>query len=146
MGWLVAHTVVIVVGLLVIVVVSSVVLAVGTAWSTGTAVDVGRILAAGAAYLPAELLVGGLALALFGLRPRALPVAYAAVAVVAFIAFLGPGLRLPTWVLDLSPTTHVGNPPLGAVEAPPLVVIGAIAAVLGGAAAMGFRRRGVPQP
>jgi hypothetical protein len=82
-------------------------------------VDVGRILAAGAAYLPAgaaylpaELLVAGLALALFGLWPRALPVAWATVAFVAFIAFLGPGLRLPSWMLDLSPTTHVGNPPL----------------------------------
>jgi ABC-2 type transport system permease protein len=144
-GWLVAHALVIVVGLLVIVVVSSVVLAAGTAWSTGTAVDVGRILAAGAAYLPAELLVAGLALALFGHWPRALPIAWATVAFVAFIAFLGPGLRLPRWMLDLSPTTHVGNPPLGTVEGLPLVVLGTITAVLGGAAVMGFRRRGVPQ-
>jgi ABC-2 type transport system permease protein len=143
--WLVAHVLVIVVGLLVIVVVSSVVLAVGTAWSTGTAVDLGRILAAGAAYLPAELLVGGLALALFGLWPTALPASWAVVAIVAFVAFLGPGLRLPTWVLDLSPTTHIGNPPLGTVAWLPLVVLGAIAAVLGGGAAIGFRRRGVPQ-
>jgi ABC-2 type transport system permease protein len=144
-GWLVAHALVIVVGLLVVVVVSSVVLAAGTAWSTGTAVDVGRILAAGAAYLPAELLVASLALALFGLWPRALPVAWAVVGIVAFIAFLGPGLRVPTWALDLSPTTHVGKPPLVTVEGLPLVVLGTIAAVLGGAAVMGFRRRGVPQ-
>ena len=143
--WLVAHALVIVAGLLMILVVSSILLAAGTAWSTGTAVDLGRILAAGAAYLPAELLVGSLALALFGLWPRALPVAWAAVALVAFIALLGPGLKLPQWVLDLSPTTHVGNPPLGSVEGLPLVVLGAIAAVLAGAAAIGFRRRGVPQ-
>ncbi len=143
--WLVAHALVIVGGLLMILVVSSILLAAGTAWSTGTAVDLGRILAAGAAYLPAELLVGSLALALFGLWPRVLPVAWAAVALVAFIALLGPGLKLPQWVLDLSPTTHVGNPPLGSVEGLPLVVLGAIAAVLAGAAAIGFRRRGVPQ-
>jgi ABC-2 type transport system permease protein len=143
--WLVAHALVIVLGLLVIIVVSSVVLAAGTAWSTGTAADIGRVLAAGAAYLPAELLVGSLALALFGLWPRALPVAWAALALVAFIAFLGPGLRLPRWALDLSPTTHVGNPPVGTVEGLPLVILGAIAGVLGCAAASGFRRRGVPQ-
>ena len=135
----------IVVGLLVIVLVSSAVMAEGTAWSTGGAADLGRALAAGAAYLPAELLLGTLALALFGLWPRAFPAAWAAVALVAFIAFLGPGLRLPGWVLDLSPTTHVGNPPLGTVEALPLAVLGAITAVLGGSAAIGFRRRGVPQ-
>jgi ABC-2 type transport system permease protein len=145
MRWLAAHALVIVAGLLAIVLVSSIVLAAGTAWSTGTAVDLVGIVAAGVAYLPAELLVAGLALALFGLWPRAFPAAWAAVAVVAFIAFLGPGLRLPTWVLNLSPTTHVGNPPVGTVEALPLVVLGAIGAVLGVAAAVGLRRRGVPQ-
>ncbi len=145
MGWLGAHGLVIVTGLVAIVVVSSVVLAAGIAWSMGTAADLGLVLGAGAAYLPAELLLGGLALALFGLQPRALPAGWAALAFVAFIAFLGPGLKLPAWLLDLSPTTHVGNPPLGTVEAPPLVVLGAIAAVLAIAAAVGFRRRGVPQ-
>ncbi len=145
MRWLAAHALVIVLGLLGIVLISSLVLAAGTAWSTGTAVDPGRILAAGAAYLPAELLVAWLALALFGLWPRAFPAAWAAVALVAFIAFLGPGLKLPQWVLDLSPTTHVGNPPLGTVEALPLATLVAMAAALGVAAAIGFRRRGVPQ-
>ncbi len=143
--WLAAHGFVIVSGLLVIVLVSSIVLAAGMAWSMGTAVNLGRVLGAGAAYLPAELLVGGLALALFGLRPRAFPTAWAALAVVTFIAFLGPGLKLPAWLLDLAPTTHVGNPPLGTVEALQLAALGAIAAALGVAAALGFRRRGVPQ-
>jgi polyether ionophore transport system permease protein len=143
--WLAAHGLIIVTGLVAIVVVSSVVLAVGMAWSMGSALNLGRVLGAGAAYLPAELLVGGLALALFGLRPRAFPAGWVALAFIAFIAFLGPGLKLPSWLLDLSPTSHVGNPPLGTVEALPLVVLGAIAAVLGVAAAVGFRRRGVPQ-
>jgi ABC-2 type transport system permease protein len=145
MRWLAAHGLVIVTGLVVIVLVSSLVLAAGMTWSMGTGVNLGRVLGAGAAYLPAELLVGGLALALFGLRPQAFPAAWAALAGFTFIAFLGPGLKLPKWLLDLAPTTHVGNPPLGAVEALPLVVLGAIAALLGVAAAVGFRRRGVPQ-
>jgi ABC-2 type transport system permease protein len=143
--WLAAHALVIITGLIVIVIVSSIVLAAGIAWSTGTAMNLGGVLAAGTAYLPAELLVGGLALALFGLRPSGFPAAWAAFAFVAFIAFLGRGLRLAGWVLDLSPTTHVGNPPLGSVQALPLVVIGAIATGLGIAAAVGFRRRAVPQ-
>ena len=145
MRWLAAHGLVIVAGLAVIVVVSSVVLAAATAWSMGTAVHLGRVVGAGAAYLPAEILVGGLALALFGLRPRAFPAAWAAFAFVAFVAFLGRGLELAGWVLDLSPTTHVGNPPLGIVEALPLVVLAATALALAAAAAVGFRRRGVPQ-
>ncbi len=143
--WLAAHGLVIVTGVVIIVVLSSVELAAGTAWSMGTAVHLGRVLWAGAAYLPAELLVGGLALALFGLRPRVFAASWAAFAFVAFIALVGPGLQLAGWVLDLSPMTHVGNPPVGTVEALPLVVLAAIAAVLGVAAAVGFRHRGVPQ-
>ncbi len=143
--WLAAHGLVIVGGLVVIVVASSAVLAAGATWSMGSAVDPGRILGSGVAYLPAELLVGGLALALFGLWPRAFAASWAAFAFVAFIAFLGPGLKLAAWLRDLSPTTHVGNPPVGTVEALPLAALGGIAVLLGIAAAIGFRRRGVPQ-
>ncbi len=145
MRWLAAHGLVIVTGLVVIVVVSSAVLAAGMAWSMGAGVNLGRVLGAGAAYLPAELLMGGLALALFGLRPRAFPAAWVVFVFIAFIAFLGPGLKLAGWVLDLSPLTHVGNPPLGTVTALSLVGLSAIAAVLGAVAAVGFRRRGVRQ-
>jgi ABC-2 type transport system permease protein len=143
--WILAHSLVIVAGLGIIVFVSSLVLAAGLAWSTGSALDLGRVLGAGAAYLPAELLVTGLALALFGLVPRAFPLAWAGVGFIAFTALLGAGLKLPRWLLDLSPTTHVGNPPVGTVEALPLVELAAIAAALGVAAMVGFRRRGVPQ-
>ena len=144
MGWLGAHGIVIVMGVFLIVVASSLVLAAGMAWSMGTA-NLPRVLGAGLAYLPAELLIGALALALFGLRPRALPAAWAAVAVVGFIALLGSGLQLPQWLIDVSPISHIGDPPLGSVDGVALGVVGAIAAILGGAAAVGFRWRGVPQ-
>jgi len=67
---------------------------------------------------------------------------WAAFAFIASIAFLGPGLKLAGWVADLPPTTHVVVPPLGTIEALPIVALGAIAAVLCVAAAVGFRRRG----
>jgi len=143
--WLTAHGLVIVTGLIGIVIIASIVLATAAAWSMSEPVDPGPVVGAGLAYLPAEVLVGGIALALFGMRPRAFPAAWAVVAVVAGIALLGPGLQLAGWVLDLSPTTHVGNPPLGTVQVLPLVVMGALATVLAAAAATGFRRRGVPQ-
>ncbi len=145
LGWLGAHALVIVTGLVVIVAVSSLVLGTGTAWSMGASVDVGRVVGSGAAYLPAELLIGGLALALFGLVPRAFSAAWTVFAAVSFIAFLGPGLKLKAWVLDLAPTTHIGNPPLGTVKVLPLVALSIIAAVLAATAMVGFRRRGVPQ-
>ena len=73
--------------------------------------------------------MGGLALALFGVLPRAFPAAWAAFAFIAFIAFLGPGLDLAGWLLDLAPTTHIGNPPVGAIEALPLAALTAITAI-----------------
>lgn len=143
--WLAAHGLVIVAGLLTIVIGSSLVLAATSAWSMGAAVSMGGVVGAGVAYLPAELVVCGVAVALFGVWPRAVPAGWAVFAGVAFIAFLGPGLRLAGWVLDLSPTTHVGNPPLGTVDALPLGVLGVIAVTLVTAGAVGFGRRGVPQ-
>lgn len=47
------------------------------------------------------------------LWPRGFGIAWAGYAVTTFIAFLGPGLKLAQRVLDLAPTTHVGNPRWG---------------------------------
>ncbi|WP_329001034.1 hypothetical protein OHA18_42205 [Kribbella sp. NBC_00709] len=143
--WLAAHTVVVAGGLVLIVVVSSLVLAVSTAWSVGDAHDFGAIMKAGLDYLPAELVLAGLALVLFGWWPRGFGLAWAGYAVVTFIAFLGPGLKLARWVLDLAPTTHVGNPPLGAVDVGTLSALTAVATVLVLLGFVAFNRRDVPQ-
>ncbi|MEP7035844.1 MAG: ABC transporter permease, partial [Actinomycetota bacterium] len=103
------------------------------------------ILKSGLAYLPAELVLGGLALALYGLRPRLSGVAWAAYAAMTFIAFLGPGLNFDQWVLNLSPTTHVGNPPAGATQGDALTVMAVVAVALLAVGFAAFRRRGVPQ-
>lgn len=144
-AWLTAHTVVILTGLIIINLVSSTLLGATTALSVGNTAELGHALGAGAAYLPADMVSAGLALALFGLRPPTFPLAWAAYAVTAFIAFLGPGLKLPGWVRDLAATTHVGNPPLGAVPGGALAVLTAVAAALVTIAFVGLRRRGIQQ-
>jgi ABC-2 type transport system permease protein len=143
--WLAAHGAVIAAGLVLIVVGSSLVLALSTAWSVGTTDDLGVIVRAGAAYLPAELVFAGLALALFGLWPRGFGLAWAGYAAATFIAFLGPGLKLGRWVLDLAPTTHVGNPPLGPVHAGSLAALAIVAAVLVLGGFVAFRHRDLPR-
>ncbi len=143
--WLAAQLVVVLGGLLVITVASAVVFGATTAWSTGNSGYVGSLLRAGLAYLPAVLVVAGLAVALVGLVPRGYVIAWGAFGVVAFIAFLGEGLQMPQWMLDISPTTHVGTPPQGDVETTALVVLALVAAALVVAGAVGFRRRFVPQ-
>jgi ABC-2 type transport system permease protein len=142
--WLAAHAVVVGAGSVLIVVVSSVILAVSTAWSVGNAEEFGPVLNAGRDYLPAELVFAGLALALFGLWPRGFGLAWAAYAGATFIAFLGPGPKLSQWILDLAPTTHVGNPPLRTTDAGGLAALAVVAAALALAGFIAFHRRDVP--
>ncbi len=144
-GWLAAHVLVVVGGLLLIVVAASLTLAATAAWSLGDADRTATILGAGLAYLPAELVLTGFALAVFGVHPRAYPLAWAAYGAVTFLAFLGSGLRLPQWALELAPTTHVGNPPVGEVPVSALVVLTLVAVGLGTVGFLGLRRRGIPQ-
>ncbi len=143
--WLVSHTLVILGGLLTIVVGSSLVLGLATALSVGDMAELGPALTSGLAYLPAELVLAGLALAVYGLRPDAFGIAWAGYAAMTFIAVLGPGLNLPQWLLDLSPTTHVDHPPTGAIQTQGLTVMAAVAASLIVIGCVAFRRRGVPQ-
>ncbi|WP_157099751.1 ABC transporter permease [Microbispora sp. ATCC PTA-5024] len=143
--WLAAHGAVVAAGLVLIAVGSSLVLALSTAWSVGNTDEFGAIMRAGLDYLPAELMLAGLALALFGLWPRGFGFAWAGYAAAAFIALLGPGLKLAQWVLDLAPTSHVGNPPLGTVDAGNLAALAIVAIALVVVGFVAFRRRDVPR-
>lgn len=143
--WLAAHGAAVLAGLALVVVGSSLVLAATTTWSVGDARDFGAVVGAGMAYLPAELVFAGLALALFGLRPRGYGLAWAAYAAATFIALLGPGLKLTPWVLDLSPLRHTGNPPVGQIHAGPLAWLGAVAAALTVLGFAAFRHRDIPR-
>ncbi|ASW56353.1 ABC transporter permease [Plantactinospora sp. KBS50] len=143
--WLAAHAVAVAAGLVLIVAGSSTVLALSTTWSVGNADEFGATIAAGLAYLPAELVFAGLALALFGLWPRALALGWVGYAGTTFIALLGPGLNLAQWALDLAPTTHVGSPPLGTVDPLGLATLAGVAGALTLTGFVAFRRRDVPR-
>lgn len=143
--WLAAQLLVVVGGLVLVVVLSALVFGATTALSTGGSGYVGTLMTAGLAYLPAELVIAGVAMVLFGFAPRAFALAWAAFGAITFIGLLGSGLQLPQWVLDLSPLTHVGNPPEGDVDTAALVWLLLVAVVLCAAAFAGFRRRLVPQ-
>lgn len=143
--WLASHALVVLGGLIVIVVGASLVLGLATALSVGDTAELRATLRSGLAYLPAELMLAALALALYGLRPALFGFAWVGFAVMTFIAFLGPGLKFRQWALDLSPTTHVGNPPIGAIHPAPFMVMTGIAVALLAVGFVAFRRRGVPQ-
>ncbi|MEU4191757.1 hypothetical protein AB0E69_07665 [Kribbella sp. NPDC026611] len=143
--WLAVHALVVAAGLGLVVIASSLALALSTARSIGSANDFGVVLTAGLAYLPAELVLAGLALALFGLWPRGFGLTWAVYAATTFIAFLGPGLKLASWVLNLAPTTRIGNPPLGSADPGNLISLTVVAVVLTLAGFIAFHRRDIPR-
>ncbi|GAA0690954.1 exporter of polyketide antibiotics [Kitasatospora atroaurantiaca] len=91
--------------------------------------------------LPAVWLAAAAMLAIFGLLPRWTSAGWGVLAVFLVIGWLGPALQFDRLVLDLSPFTHLPRLPGGAVEARPLLWIGAAAALLAVAGLAGLRRR-----
>jgi ABC-2 type transport system permease protein len=112
--------------------------------SGGVAAQLARLTGAALAQVPAAWLMGGLAVALFGLAPRITgPAAWTAFGVVTLLTVLGPEIRLAQWVLDVSPFTHVPKLPGVAFTVAPLAWLLAVAVALTAAGLAGFRRRGL---
>jgi ABC-2 type transport system permease protein len=100
-----------------------------------------RLLGAALVYAPALWVFGGLVAALFGLVPRAVTAAWGFLALIAFVAFLGPILQLPDWSYDLSPLEHVPRLPVADFSVTPELGLTVIAAALVRLGLEGFRRR-----
>ena len=108
---------------------------------TGDAGLLGRLLAAVLAPLPAVLVVTGVAAVLVAVLPRWSVLAWAVLAWVVLIGLFGPLLRLPEWVVRLSPFGWVPAVPAEPVDPVPLAVLTLLAAALLWLALAGFRRR-----
>ena len=71
-------------------------------------------------------------------------------ALVVFSIFVGPmfgpSLGLPTWLLDLSPFTHVPNAPAVAVSFAPVLGLGLVCVLLAAAGVLLLRRRNLALP
>jgi ABC-2 type transport system permease protein len=105
--------------------------------------QVPRLVGGAVAQLPAVWVLVGIALALFGLLPRAVVGAWAVLVVFLLFGQFGQLFSLPQWLLDLSPFTHLPRTLGAAIDATPLVWMAVIAAALVGTGLIGFRRRDV---
>jgi ABC-2 type transport system permease protein len=101
----------------------------------GESIGIEHLLAATLCYVPLAIAFGGVALAVFGVAPRATQGLVATlVGVAALIELLGSLLDAPSWFLDLSPFFHLGNAPAEPARPIPALVmfaIGAACAVFG---------------
>ena len=105
--------------------------------------SLGASVGATLAALPAIWVMTGVAAALAGAAPRFAPFAWGVLLVAFMVTEVGPLTKLPSWVMDLSPFTHLSSLPGGSFEVVPAAVLTliALALVLGGFLA--YRRRDV---
>ena len=115
----------------------------GFAAASTSGASFGAVLGAALSTWPAVLVCVGLTLALFGVLPRVSLLAWGLLAVFLLIGELGAILKLPDWMMGLSPFDHLGHLPGGDADLAGLVglLVVALAALEVGAA--GFRRRDV---
>jgi ABC-2 type transport system permease protein len=141
--WAVSHLSVVVAGTAVVLAAAGTGAGLGYGLRAGdVGTQVPRLLGAGLVQLPAALAVAGVAVALFGLRPAwSVTGGWSALALAALAALLGPTLRLPQWLTDVSPFNHVPRLPGSAVTAAPLIWLSVVALALAAAGLAGLRRR-----
>jgi ABC-2 type transport system permease protein len=143
--WLAAQGVGLLLGITAVGSAGTAALSLSAAWSLHDSGQVMRLAGSAAAYLPVVLVLAAAGVALFGAAPRWLGLAWGWLVLTALVALLGSTLRLPDWVMALSPTDHVGDVPGGSVDVVGLVALCVVAAALVVVAVVGFRRRDVPQ-
>ncbi|TDD35286.1 ABC transporter permease [Actinomadura sp. KC06] len=121
--------------------------ALGLGVAAATALDdpgmIPRLLGAALAYVPAMWITAALAIALYGLLPRAIALAWAVLVYALVVGMLGGLFQWPDWMADLSPFGHVPQLPGAEVSALPIVILLAIAAALIAVGLAGFRRRDI---
>lgn len=103
--------------------------------------SLGASLGATLATLPAVWVLVGVAALLAGALPRFAPLAWGLLLVGFLVGELGPTMRLPDAVTDLSPFAHVGQLPGGSSAPVASAVLVVVAAALVGAGAVAYGRR-----
>jgi len=102
-----------------------------------------RVLVATLAYLPAVWVVGGIAMALYGLAPRLSFVSWGALGAFILVELIGETLQVNQSILNISPFNHVPNVLLSGVSLMPLVSLTLAAMILAIVGLMGFQRRSI---
>ncbi|HEX4902656.1 MAG TPA: hypothetical protein VFV42_07595 [Acidimicrobiales bacterium] len=120
-------------------------LGVGVAYAivSGDAGEVVRLVGASLVTVPAVLVLGGIAVALYGASPRLAAVAWAGLAAAVLVEFFGELLRLPGWLRAISPLYHLPGVPAEALRPAPLLVLSALAVALVAGGLASFRRRDI---
>ncbi|WP_341720030.1 hypothetical protein QQG74_10120 [Micromonospora sp. FIMYZ51] len=113
----------------------------GLAAGFGEAHYIGRGMTATAAYLPAVVLLIGLALAVHSLSPRWVSIVWLPVGWALVVCLRADLLELPSWARQLSPLHWVGAVPRAAWDRPAALTLAVFAVVLTIGSTVVYRRR-----
>jgi ABC-2 type transport system permease protein len=120
---------------------STLVLSVTTAWATGDTATIASTLRAGAVLSLPVVLIVSVSAALHAFVPRGTAVAWVLVGWATVVGLLAETLRLPEWSRDLSPLNAVGNVPIEAPDIAALVVVTVLSGLFVVSGFARFRRR-----
>ncbi|GAA3800134.1 ABC transporter membrane-spanning protein [Streptomyces coacervatus] len=115
----------------------------GLGFAVGYGKEIGPILGACLVQVAGVWVIGGLAVLLYGVLPRAAMAAWGVAGAVLLIGWVGPALNAPQAVLDLSPFGHLPKLPGGEMNWGPVLVLLGLAATLVAVGLAGLRRRDV---
>jgi len=143
--WALSHIAVAAGGAALLLAVAGVATGLGYGLRTGSAGTwAARMTGAALGQLPSALVLAAVAIALFGVLPRAsVGGAWTALGLVVVIGLFGQVLQLSHWALDVSPFTHAPRLPAGPVRAAPLLWLCVVALALSAAGLAGLRRRDI---
>jgi ABC-2 type transport system permease protein len=110
--------------------------------------EIRTLAGAGLVQLPGILVIGAVVVVAVGLLPRlASAVSWAfLIASILIGPLFGPTFKLPQWVQDVSPFTHVPKAPAVPVSAVPVVALVAVVAALTVTGLVSLRRRNLALP
>ena len=103
----------------------------------------GESVAATVAAMPVVWVMIGVAAALAGALPRFAPFSWGVLLVTFLVAEIGPLTDIPSWVLDLSPFTHLSPLPAGDFQPLSAMVLTVVAVALAAVGFAAYRRRDV---
>ena len=117
-------------------------------WSVGTVISedmmpLGDVMGASVVYIPAILLVLGLAVLLIGWLPRATSLVWLFLVYGFIVIYLGDILELPDWVINLSVYEHVPVYPSEELSYASLLILSGIGVLLIFIGAWGYKRRDI---
>jgi ABC-2 type transport system permease protein len=140
-AWFGSHLSVLAIGGLWLLFVAGITTGAGAAIGIGDAGYFWEVTVAHVVHTPVVLVLLGIAALLFGLLPRAIGVTWAVFGYSMIIGFFGPLMDLSQWAYNISPLEHIARAPLEGFTWQPVVILTVIAAALGYAGLVLFRRR-----